>query len=184
MLYCALALLERPRSFWSAQRIDDVILGADQNDRDLWGLERECLVKVDFEHAQWQWCPKWMPWYHCACLFKLGLREEQEEETLNRRSRQYFIWTGLLFIELPKLGNYFIQIFSVRQYVLYQVIASYSPQIRSFSFSYETIAIQNPAGDRHRLSRPLTTTLRFRVHSVVIAEKNLDFSLILLANEI
>ena len=26
----------------------DVILGADQNDRGLWRLERECLVKVDF----------------------------------------------------------------------------------------------------------------------------------------
>lgn len=66
-----------------------------------------------------------MPRYHCACLFKLGLREKQEEETRNRRSRQYFIWIGLLFIEVPKLeviGNYFIQIFSVRQYVLYQVI--------------------------------------------------------------
>lgn len=48
MLYYALAHLERPRSFWSAERMDDVILGADQNDRSLWGLERECLVKVDF----------------------------------------------------------------------------------------------------------------------------------------
>lgn len=28
---------------------DDVILGADQNDRGLWGLERDCLVKVDFQ---------------------------------------------------------------------------------------------------------------------------------------
>ena len=66
-----------------------------------------------------------MPRYHCACLFKLGLREKQEEETRNRRSRQYFIWIGLLFIEVPKLeviGNNFIQIFSVRQYVFYQVI--------------------------------------------------------------
>ena len=177
MLYCALALLESPRSFWSAQRMDDVILGADQNDRGLWGLERECPVKVDFEHAQWQWCPKCMPRYHCACLFKLGLREKQQEETLNRRSRQYFIWIGLLFIELPKLeviGNYFIQIFSVREYVHYQMIASDSPQIRSFSFSYGRIAIQNPAGDRLRLRGPvLESPETFRVTILFVSSKKL-----------
>ena len=72
-----------------------------------------------------------------------------------------FTWIGLLLIELPKLevvGNYFIQIFSVQQYVCYQMIESDLPQNTMFPFSYGMVASQNPPPDCLRLSRPLTTT--------------------------
>lgn len=55
------------------------------------------------------------------------------------QKKQNFIWIGLLLIELPKLevvGNYFIQIFSVQQYVrCYQMIESDLPQNTTFPFS-------------------------------------------------
>jgi len=68
---------------------------------------------------------------------------------------------GIRCIELPKLvvvGNYFIQIFSVQQYVRYQTIASDSPQNSSFPFSCRMVASQNPPTHCLRLSWPLTTS--------------------------
>lgn len=60
------------------------------------------------------------------------------------------------------MGNCFIQIFSVREYVQHQnLIESDSPQNLLFPFSYGTIASQNPGGDYFRLSWTislLTTT--------------------------
>ena len=56
------------------------------------------------------------------------------------------------------VGNYFIKIFSVQQYVRYQIIESDSPQNSSFPFSSRMVASQNPPRHCLRLSRPLTTT--------------------------
>ena len=68
---------------------------------------------------------------------------------------------AILIIELRKgevVGNQFTKFFSGRRYVRYQMIANDSPQSRSFSFSYGTIASQNAAGDRLGLSRQISPT--------------------------
>ena len=54
---------------------------------------------------------------------------ETQREKINKHSKQYFIWIGLLLIELPKLvgvGNCFIRIFAVWQHIWYQMTATHS----------------------------------------------------------
>ena len=74
--------------------------------------------------------------------------------------KQYFIWIGLLLIELPKLvvvGIILFKSFQCNIYVWYQMIASDSPHNSVFPFSYTMVTSQNPPSDYLRLSWPLTT---------------------------
>ena len=93
-------------------------------------------------------------------------RKQNFGEGRNKFSTRYFIGIALLIIELRKhevVRNHFIEFFSVRRYVRYQMIANDSPQNCSFSFSYGTIVSQNPANDHLGLNRrisPAASTYR------------------------
>ena len=76
----------------------------------------------------------------------LWWREKDKGKTVNKHSKQYFIWISLLLRELPKLvGSWscFIQIFTVWQYIWYQMIATHSLQ-NLINFSSRTERICHP----------------------------------------
>jgi len=88
------------------------------------------------------------PLWSFRMFLKLGRRVKQRGND-KQAIEKYVIWPSLPLIDLPKLTK--IILFKSFQFdktcVQYQVIAlSDSPQIRSFSFLYGTVAIQNPAG--------------------------------------
>lgn len=89
---------------------------------------------------------------------KTKLWDKLKEKTVNKCLEQYFIWIGLLFIELLEIvENYFIQFFSVREYAQYQnLIESDSPQNHSFRFPFhiEWLQICQPKSSRWLLQPP------------------------------